>query len=115
MEPLRELNVPDDRFLQANLIRFASLLFNRMSDKYGGATTRNELVMLNYGFVCHARGDAISVTAAASSLNMPKSTVSRILTSMRAKGYGDQRNRTSHSGNRVSRKVIAGSAVAHDS
>jgi len=58
-----------------------------MSDKYGGATTLNELVMLNYGFVCHARGNAICVTKAASDLDMPKSTVSRILTGMRAKGF----------------------------
>ncbi len=63
------------------------MLFNRMSEKYGGATTLNELVMLNYGFVCHVQGDAIYVTTAASDLGMPKSTVSRILTGMRAKGF----------------------------
>ena len=71
----------------ANLVRFASLLFNRMSGKYGGATTLNELVMLNYGFLCHSRGEAISVTIAAETLGMPKSTVSRILTGMRSKGF----------------------------
>ena len=62
-----------------------------MSNKYGGATTLNELVMLNYGFVCHARGDAIYVTSAASTLGIPKSTVSRILTGMRAKGFVTER------------------------
>ena len=76
-----------EQSLQANLIRFASLLFNRMSEKYGGATTLNELVMLNYGFVCQSRGDAIYVTQAARDLHMPKSTVSRIFTGMRAKGF----------------------------
>ena len=55
--------------------------------KYGGATTLNELVMLNYGFVCNARGEPIYVTNAASELDMPKSTVSRILTGMRAKRF----------------------------
>jgi len=58
-----------------------------MSEKYGGATTLNELVMLNYGFVCQSRGEAIYVTQAAKDLHMPKSTVSRILTGMRAKGF----------------------------
>jgi len=72
---------------RANLIAFASLLFNRMSAKYGGATTLNELAILNYGFVCHARGTDIYVTQASADLNMPKSTVSRILTGMRCKGF----------------------------
>lgn len=62
-----------------------------MSEKYGDATTLNELVMLNYGFVCHARGDDIYVTSAASTLGMLKSTVSRILTGMRAKGFVTER------------------------
>ena len=80
------MNNPDSPCRRSNLITFASLLFHRMSDKYGGTTTLNELVMLNYGFVCHAREDAIYVTKAARDLNMPMSTVSRILTGMRAKG-----------------------------
>ena len=63
------------------------MLFNRMSDKYGGTTTLNELKMLNYGFVRFAQGKDISVTRAAEDLQMPKSTVSRILTDMRAKGF----------------------------
>jgi DNA-binding MarR family transcriptional regulator len=73
--------------LQANLIRFAALLFNRMAQKYGGATTLNELLMLNYGFVRHSMGKAVTVTEAAIDLDMPKSSVSRILTGMRAKGF----------------------------
>ena len=76
-----------DQMLRANLIRFASLLFNKMSDKYGGDTTVNELVIMNYGFVCHARGEDIRVTKAATDLDIPKSTVSRVLTGMRAKGF----------------------------
>lgn len=47
------------QMLRANLIRFASLLFNKMSNKYGGDTTLNELVIMNYGFVCHVRGEDI--------------------------------------------------------
>lgn len=73
--------------LQANLIRFAALLFNRMAQKYGGATTLNELLMLNYGFVRHSMGKEVTVTEAAIDLDMPKSSVSRILTGMRAKGF----------------------------
>jgi len=87
MEPLQKSLDSDAPDLTANLIRFASLLFNRMSGKYGGATTLNELVILNYGFVCFARGENISVTNASSDLGIPKSTVSRILTGMRAKGF----------------------------
>jgi DNA-binding MarR family transcriptional regulator len=63
------------------------MLFSRMADKYGGTTTLNELKMLNYGFVRFAQGKDISVTRAAQDLEMPKSTVSRILTDMRAKGF----------------------------
>ena len=66
---------------------FASMLFNMMANKYGGATTLNELTMLNYGFVCSARGEDVSVTNAARDLDMPKSTASRILTGMRSKGF----------------------------
>ena len=73
--------------LRSNLIRFAARLFNRMSDKYGGGTTLNELTLLNYGFVCNARGIDICVTQASTDLGIPKSTVSRILTGMRAKGF----------------------------
>jgi DNA-binding MarR family transcriptional regulator len=76
-----------DQIVRTNLIEFASLLFNKMSDKYGGATTLNELTMLNYGFVCSAKGTDITVTQTSNDLNIPKSTVSRILTGMRAKGF----------------------------
>ena len=76
-----------DQMLRANLIRFASLLFNKVSDKYGGDTTLNELVIMNYGFICHSRGEDIGVTKTATDLCIPKSTVSRILTGMRAKGF----------------------------
>ena len=58
-----------------------------MAEKYGGATTLNELTMLNYGFVCNAKDIDICVTQASLDLSMPKSSVSRILTGMRAKGY----------------------------
>ena len=77
----------NDQARRQNLIMFASLLFNKMAKKYGGATTLNELTMLNYGFVCHARGEDLSVMNATRDLGMPKSTVSRILTGMRAKGF----------------------------
>ena len=82
-------NLSNDPFprLRSNFIELARILFTRMAEKYGGSTTLNELKMLNYGFVCFAQGEDISVTKAASALDMPKSTVSRILTDMRAKGF----------------------------
>ena len=73
--------------LRSNFIELARMLFTRMAEKYGGTTTLNELKMLNYGFVCFAQGEDVSVTQAAEDLEMPKSTVSRILTEMRAKGF----------------------------
>ena len=76
-----------DQMFRANLMRFGSLLFNEMSNRHGGDTPPNELVVMNYGFVCHARGEDIRVTKAATDLGIPKSTVSRILTGMRAKGF----------------------------
>lgn len=79
--------ISDDNKYRRNLILFASLLFNKMAQKYGGGTTLNELTLLNYGFVCNARGEAICVTTAARELGMAKSTVSRILTGMRARHF----------------------------
>lgn len=89
MEPDRQQSVSqsEDQLLRANLIEFAAKLFRRMSDKYGGSTTLNELLILNYGFLRHAHGKSICVTTAASDLGMSKSTVSRIITGMRAKGF----------------------------
>ena len=107
MNALRGSNDSTEQFLRANLIRFASLLFNRMSEKYGGATTLNELVMLNYGFVCHSRGDAIYVTHAARDLGIPKSTVSRILTGMRAKGFVTEQAHPKDRRRRVSKLMDA--------
>lgn len=80
-----------DEDLRSNLIRFASLLFSTMATKYGGSTTLNELLMLNYGFVCHATGKELRVTSASKDLQIPKSTVSRLLTDMRAKGFVKER------------------------
>ncbi len=80
-------SISSEQIRRKNMIMFASLLFNKMSKKYGGATTLNELTMLNYGFVCEARGEDISVMNAARDLGMAKSTASRILTGMRAKGF----------------------------
>lgn len=76
-----------DQVLRENLIRLASLMFEKTLSKYGGGTTLNELVIMNYGFICHARGQDIGVTKTATDLGIPKSTVSRILTKMRAKGF----------------------------
>jgi DNA-binding MarR family transcriptional regulator len=80
-----------DEELRSNLIRFAAFLFSKMATKYGGSTTLNELLMLNYGFVCHARGKELHVTNASKDPCMPKSTVSRLLTEMRAKGFVKER------------------------
>ena len=80
-------SISSDDSRRENIIMFAALLFNKMSRKYGGSTTLNELLMLNYGFVCNARGEDISVMNAVRDLKMAKSTVSRILTGMRSKGF----------------------------
>ena len=79
--------ISDDNNCRSNLILFASLLFNKMARKYGGGTTLNELTLLNYGFVCNAPGEDIYVTNAARDLGIAKSTLSRILTGMRAKRF----------------------------
>jgi len=70
-----------------NLIMFASLLFGKMSEKYGGTTTLNELRLLNYGFVCSARGEDICLMNAVRDLGIHKSTASRILKGLRAKHF----------------------------
>ena len=83
----RESSCSNEQMYRANLIKFAAMLFRRMNQKYGGGTTLNELVLLNYGFLCNSRGETLGVTKAARDLGMSKSTVSRILTGMRAKGF----------------------------
>ena len=82
-----ESSSSNEQKYRANLIKFAAMLFQRMNEKYGGGTTLNELVLLNYGFLCDSRGETFSVTKAARDLGMSKSTVSRIITGMRAKGF----------------------------
>lgn len=84
-------NISNGPPFRENLIRFAALLFKTMADKYGASITLNELLMLNYGFVCHANGEDICVTKASEDLKMAKSTVSRILTGMRAKKFINER------------------------
>ncbi len=83
----QELPCNNEQMFRANFIEFAAMLFRRMHQKYGGGTTLNELVLLNYGFLCHSRGETIGITKAAGDLGMSKSTVSRIVTGMRAKGF----------------------------
>jgi len=83
----QELPCDKEQMYRANLIKFAAMLFRRMNQKYGGGTTLNELVLLNYGFLCNSRGETLGVTKAANDLGMSKSTVSRIITGMRAKGF----------------------------
>ena len=87
--------------VRKNIIDFASLLFNKMLDKYGGSTTLNELALLNYGFVCNARGVDICVTKASADLGMNVSTVSRILTGMRARGFVTEESHPSDRRRRV--------------
>lgn len=76
----------DDQSVRTNLFQFTALIFTRLSEKYGGGTTLNELLLINYGFRCHFRGTPICVSNAAIDLGMSKSTVSRIISGMRAKG-----------------------------
>lgn len=60
-------------------VNFGRNLFRRMREKYGGETTLNELVLLNYLMCCRTFGNEISITAASEELAMPKTSVSRTL------------------------------------
>jgi DNA-binding MarR family transcriptional regulator len=71
---------------RAHMVALASNLFRLVWAKYGGTTTLNELLVLNYGVMRDQAGADIAVTGAAKALNLPKSTVSRALTNMRARG-----------------------------
>ena len=87
---MEQSQVQDQNLVQKpreNLIHFAALLFRTMADKYGCSTTLNELLMMNYGFVCHVNGKDFCVTKASADLDMAKSTASRLLTGMRTKGF----------------------------
>ena len=97
----------EEQTRRANLIQFAAMLFGRMSQKYGGATTLNELLIINYGFLCHSRGDAFCVTNTARDLGMSKSTVSRIITGMRANGFVTESPHPSDGRRRVVKLALA--------
>ncbi len=58
-----------------------------LSAKHCGSMTLNELVIMNYGFVCHVQGEDIRVTKTATDLGLPNSTVSRIFNGTRARGF----------------------------
>jgi len=77
------------------VVEFAKNTFRILAEKYGGASTLNELRVINQVILCHIKGRSCSVTALHKATGIPKSTVSRIVTNLQRDGWvSDRPDRT---------------------
>ena len=77
------------------VVEYAKNLFRMLTEKYGGASTLNELRVINQVILCHSKGRSCSVTALYKATGIPKSTVSRIVTNLQRDGWvSDRPDRT---------------------
>ncbi len=77
------------------VVEFAKNLFRMLGEKYGGATTLNELRVINQVILCHIKGRSCSVTGLHKETGIPISTVSRTVCNLQGEGWiSDRRDRT---------------------
>ncbi len=77
------------------VVEFAKNLFRMLAVKYGGASTLNELRIMNQVNLCHIKGRSCSVTALHKVTGIPISTVSRSVSNLQGEGWlSDRRDRT---------------------
>ena len=77
------------------VVEFAKNLFRMLGEKHGGATTLNELRVMNQVILCHINGRSCSVTALHKETGIPISTVSRTVCNLQREGWvSDRRDRT---------------------
>ncbi len=77
------------------VVEFAKNLFGMLAEKYGGASTLNELRVMNQVILCHIKGRSCSVTALHTVTGIPISTVSRTVSNLQREGWVlDRRDRT---------------------
>jgi len=77
------------RITNNTITEFSALLFRKMSEKYGGETTLNELRVMNQVWRCHLRCSKCDCgpTALSEMTGIPKSTVSRTVFNLIQAGW----------------------------
>lgn len=74
---------------------FAKNLLKMLNEKYGSATTLNELRVMNQVILCHINGRSCSVTALHKATGIPISTVSRTVCNLQREGWiSDRQHKT---------------------
>lgn len=68
------------------LIELLALVLQLSASRVGTAASLGELLVTQHLTACNAREEPVTVSATARALEIPKATVSRLLTEMRAKG-----------------------------
>ena len=69
------------------VVEFARNLYILLAKKFGGATTLNELRVMNQIILCHFKGRNCSVTALHKVTGISMPTVSRAVTNLRINGW----------------------------
>ncbi len=75
------------RITEATITKFGWHFFKKMSTKYGGDTTINELRVINQVYACHSEERTTGVMELSRKLDIPKSTVSRAVFSLLVRGW----------------------------
>ena len=77
------------------VVEYTRKLFRMLAEKYGGASTLNELRVMNQVILCHIKGRSCSVTALHKATEIPIATVSRAVSNLQREGWlSDRRDIT---------------------
>ncbi len=77
------------------VVAFTRYLFKGLAEIYGGASTLNELRVMNQVILCHIKGRSCSVTALHKATEIPIVTVSRTIANLQREGWvSDRRDMT---------------------
>ncbi len=69
------------------VVEFMRNMFRMLAERYGGATTLNELRVMNQVILCHLDGQSCGVTALHKVTGIPIPTVSRAVANLQGDGY----------------------------
>jgi len=73
------------------VVEFTRHILDKLAEKYGGGITLNELRVMHQIVVCRVKDRHCSVTALYTKTGIPKSTVSRAITSLQDGGWLSER------------------------
>ncbi len=72
-----------------------------LAEKYGGASTLNELRVMNQVILCHIKGRSCSVTTLHKATEIPIATVSRAVSNLQREGWLSDRRDISDGRKRI--------------